>query len=312
MNYAPRKQRGVALVTAVLIVALATILAVDVAFQGYMDQRRSATLFVIDQAFEIGLGAEALAAGVLRDDAKDSKTDYLGESWSTPIQLPIDGGELQGQMEDLQGRFNLNNLLNADGTRNKEALTQFKRLLELLQMEEKWANIIADWIDADTTPDYPGAEDDVYTAQTPAYLAANMPITRTSELLALAEFGLENYQRLEPFVTALPIGAKINICDAPAEVLDSTAKDQTLFTNDPERLERSRKSECFPNQQELDASFGTDSQYMQLKDSLAETSHYFRARIWVTIGTTEFSLYSLIYRGDNGQVRTVLRSFGTP
>ena len=191
MKHTPRQQRGVALITAVLVVALATILAVEVAFQGYMDQRRSATLFVVDQAFEIGLGAEALAAGVLRDDAKDSRTDHPSENWATPIELPIDDGELQGQLQDLQGRFNLNNLLNPDGTKNENAMRQLKRILELLGMEEKWANVIFDWIDADTVPGFPGAEDETYTGQAQPYLAANMPMTRTSELLALSEFGLE-------------------------------------------------------------------------------------------------------------------------
>jgi hypothetical protein len=53
----PRRQRGVALITAVLMVALATMLAVDVSFRGALDQRRSATLFALDQSLEIA-GAE--------------------------------------------------------------------------------------------------------------------------------------------------------------------------------------------------------------------------------------------------------------
>ncbi len=45
---------------------------------------------------------------------------------------------------------------------------------------------MADWIDEDTQPGFPdGAEDSVYTGQGPPHLAANMPITRASELLSL-------------------------------------------------------------------------------------------------------------------------------
>src|SRR4029453_10293581 len=62
------RQRGVALVTAVLIVALATILAVDVGFKAYLDQRRTATTFAIDESFEVALGGEAWAADTLRRD----------------------------------------------------------------------------------------------------------------------------------------------------------------------------------------------------------------------------------------------------
>ncbi len=64
-----RAQRGVALITAVLIVALATILAVNVVYRGMLDQRRAGTLFALDQAFEVALGAEAWAADVLQRDA---------------------------------------------------------------------------------------------------------------------------------------------------------------------------------------------------------------------------------------------------
>ena len=58
---APRRsvQRGVALITAVLMVALATMLAVDVGFRGFLDQRRSGTLLAMDQAMQVALGAEA-------------------------------------------------------------------------------------------------------------------------------------------------------------------------------------------------------------------------------------------------------------
>jgi len=70
-----RRDAGVALITAVLMVALGTILAVEVGFRGFLDQRRSATLFALDQGFEIALGAEAWAADFLKKDAQDSLTE---------------------------------------------------------------------------------------------------------------------------------------------------------------------------------------------------------------------------------------------
>ena len=80
-----RRQRGVALITAVLMVALATMLAVDVSFRGALDQRRSATLFALDQSLEIALGAEAWAADFLKQDLQESQTDHLGETWARPL-----------------------------------------------------------------------------------------------------------------------------------------------------------------------------------------------------------------------------------
>ena len=87
----PVRQRGVALITAVLIVALATILAINVTFRGMVDQRRSANLLAFDQGFEVALGAEAWAADFLKQDAQDSQQDHLGETWAQSMPpLPID------------------------------------------------------------------------------------------------------------------------------------------------------------------------------------------------------------------------------
>ena len=163
-----RRQRGVALITAVLMVALATMLAVDVGFRGFLDQRRTGTLFALDQAYEVALGAEAWAADFLKKDLQDSQTDHLGEIWARPLPpLPIDGGTVEGRLEDMQGRFNINSLVNADGTTNAAAVQRLERIFSVLDVEPAWASAIADWVDADTQPGFPdGAEDSVYTGRT--------------------------------------------------------------------------------------------------------------------------------------------------
>jgi len=317
---APRRQRGIALITAVLIVALATILAVNVGFKGYLDQRRSGTLLALDQGFEVALGAEAWAADILqKDKLGSSKTDDFTEAWATPLPpIPIDGGEVAGQMEDMQGRFNLNSLVKYDNgvlVEDKLAVARFENLLDILGLEKKWAQFTVDWIDADLNPGFPdGAEDNIYTALTPPYRPPNMPITRASELLALAGFGLERFQKLEPFVTALPIGTAINVCTAPPDVLDALlGAQQRQFTQARDNLLETRKSRCFPTLQEFEQSLSqADKQAMGDNKVIAETSSFFRATIWVTIGTTRFTLYSLLYRANGTNlVRPYLRSFGS-
>jgi general secretion pathway protein K len=317
MNHGPqlasrRAQRGVALITAVLMVALATILAVNVAFRGMLDQRRAATIFASDQAFQIALGAEAWAADFLRQDKQETQTDHLGENWARPLPpLPVDGGSVAGRLEDMQGRFNLNNLLFPDGTVNAEAVKQLERILATLDIEPGWATAMADWIDADTNPGFPdGAEDSVYTGQQPPYLAANMPITRASEIMALPEFGAERYAKLKPFVTALPVGTPLNVCTASGVVLDSLSENAREFGLNPDDLANRRKDACFPTLEDLKGSLGA-APFDKLKNSLTESSGFFRATVWVTIGTTDFTLYSLLARGDGGSVRPYLRSFGT-
>ncbi len=308
----PRGQRGVALITAVLIVALATMLAVNVGFRGMLDQRRSATLFALDQGYEIALGAEAWAADFLRKDAQESKTDHLGETWARPLPpLPIEDGIVEGRLEDQQGRFNLNNLVLQDGTTNPDAVKQLERILASLDLETSWATAMADWIDLDAQPGFPdGAEDSVYTGQSPAHLAANMPITRASEMMVLPGFGAERYAKLKPFVTALPVGTKLNVCTAPGIVLDALSDNTREFGVNPKDLADRRKDACFPSLEELRGALG-DEAYDKVKNSLTESSNYFRATVWVTIGTTQFTLYSLLARGGTGTVRPQLRSFGS-
>ncbi len=309
----PSRQRGVALIMAVLIVALATILAVNVTFRGMVDQRRAANLFALDQGFEVALGAEAWAADILRKDAQDSQTDHLGEIWAKSMSaLPIDEGvgTVEGRIEDMQGRFNLNNLVFSDGTTNAKAVEQFERILEMLQIEPAWAVAVADWIDADVQPGFPdGAEDSAYTSLEPPHLAANMPITRASELMVLPEFGADRFRRLQPYITALPVGTKLNVCTAPGIVIDSLSASQRQFSVNPEDLAKRRKDVCFPTLEDLRGTLG-QADYDLIKDTLSESSTYFRATVWVTIGTTQFTLYSLLARGGAGTVRPALRSFG--
>jgi general secretion pathway protein K len=304
-------QRGVALITAVLMVALATMLAVDVAFRGFMDQRRVGTILALDQSFEIALGAEAWAADFLKKDLQDSQTDHLGEIWARPLPpLPIEDGTVEGRLEDLQGRFNINNLVKVDGTTNPEAVKQLERILAVLEIEPAWASAMADWVDADTQPNFPdGAEDSVYTSQDPPHLAANMPVTRVSELMVLPGFGAERYARVRPYLAALPVGTKLNVCTAPGIVLDALSDGSREFGLNPQDLGNRRKDACFPSLDDLRGALG-DATFNELRNSLTESSSYFRATVWVTIGTTQFTLYSLLARGAGG-VRPALRSFGS-
>ena len=309
---APARQRGIALITAVLMVALATMLAVGVVYRGVLDQRRTATMFAMDQAWEIALGAEAWAADFLQRDLQQSQGDNLSETWAQPLPpLPVEGGSVAGRLVDLQGRFNLNNLVFADGTPNPDTIAQFSRILVALEIEPSWASIMADWIDLDTQPGFPdGAEDNVYLGQAPPYLAANMPITRASEIMALPGFGPERWAKLKPYVTALPVGTTLNVCTAPGIVLDSLSEGVIEFGRSADELAKRRSDGCFPSLNDLRGALG-DADYDKLKDSLSESSSYFGATVWVTIGTTDFTLYSLLVRGQGGLVRPQLRSFGT-
>lgn len=308
-----RRQRGVALIAAVLLVALATVLATRIGSRGAVDQRRASAQLVREQAFEIALGAEAWAAEILREDMQRGQTeDSLAETWAMPMPaLPIDGGSVEGGMEDAQGRFNLNNLVNASGQPDLFAIAHLQRLLTALDLEPKWATMLVDWIDPDTVRSIPdGAEDGEYLMAHPAYRAANTYLTSTSELLALPDFGIERFRRLEPYVTALPYGVKLNVCTAPGVVIDTLAPGFREFSADPTQLAKNRQKGCFPTVADLSAAFPADA-WAEAGSRVEQRSSWFRLTTRVTLGGTEVTLYSLLERNGVGGSRATLRTFGT-
>jgi general secretion pathway protein K len=347
----PHKQRGVALIIALILVALATILASKLSFDGFLEQRRTVGVLAAEQALHFGFGAEALAADVLSQDAVSGGgyTTPAG-AWAQPTQpLPItpqndqEGepiGTLQGSLEDMQGRFNLNNLARlvtpaaaaaaggapvATGTaqagaqtlvQDPQPLAQFRRLLRSVGLEEKWAALARDWIDQDnnvTDPD--GAEDSVYTSQTPPYRAGNWPMMSPSELMNLPGFGADRYRKIAPYVTALPrADAKINICTAQPLVLESFAEGLAgEWSGNPAQIALSRKKgPCFPDANAFKAivtGAGGATSATAIAQLTDTTSSYFLLTTRVTLGTTEFTLYSLLWR--QSKITPLVRSFGT-
>jgi general secretion pathway protein K len=325
-----RRQRGVALIIALVLVALATILATKMTFAGFLERRRAIGVMAAEQAMQFGLGAEALAADALAQDAQTSgQQTTLAGPWAQPTPpLPItpaddpEGepiGTMQGQLDDMQGLFNLNNLARvvagaatAQPTQDPQPLEQFQRLLVLVGLEPKWAAIARDWIDPDDIPGTPdGAEDQVYTSQMPPYRTGNWPMMSPTELMNLPGFGADRYRKIAPYVTALPSSTvPINICTAPAVVLESLAENLNgEYT--PEVLASERRNGCFPDLNSFNAIVGPQN-LAAISGRYGQTSQYFRLTTHVTLGTTEFTLYSLLLRGNGGKITPLLRSFGTP
>ncbi len=310
---AKQQQQGIALVTALVLVAIATVVAASIAFASVMASRRASAVFGADQALLAAEGAEAMAAYALKQSASPSGPDSLDQAWAQPYgPYELAPGVIleYAQIEDQQSKFNINNL--ADGGRSDpESMAEFERLLSSLGLEPKWAGILADWIDTDNNPNDPeGAEDSTYLGQTPPYRAANMPVSSISELLALPGFGRNRYNRLAPYISALPPGTPINICTAPGLLLDALS-DKTEYSIDPASLANSRQeSGCFPSLSVFTTSLSKPQQ-TALQTRIGVASQYYRLRTTITIGTARFNLYSLMYVDGGGQIRPIIRTFGT-
>ncbi len=325
----PRQQRGVALLVAILLVAFGTIIAAAMAYDNAMTARRAAATFEFDQALLAAEGAEALAAYALQQTFKENLAyTAAGQPWSQPLP-PSEvspGVTLEASLEDLQGRFNINDLVMTDGNQpNTAAIAAFQRLLTNLNLDPKLAYYIVDWIDKNTEPmDPDGAEDSVYMEMDPPYRTPNLPITSTSELLAMPGVTRAEFDTLAPYIVALPIGVQINTCTAQGVVLDALMGHQQ-FSSNPQEFQQDRAAAggCFPSPADVMTAAGDvqtgvvgngvtppgGNVQQSISGLLTEKSNWFRLTSYVTLGTAEFSVYTLLYWDSAGMARPELRSF---
>ncbi len=305
------RQRGVALITAILITALVSSVALSLAWDNALDMRRTMTLLYRDQAVQVALGAESWIQSILRDDLAETDTDHLGEIWASelpglPVQSDVVQGELFGAMEDLQGRFNINNLIDQNGEVDELSLEQFRRLLIVLELDPRFAGITADWLDANQEAGFPdGAEDAIYTGFVPAYRTPNLPITHATELAALEGMDKQSFDILSPHIVALPGRTSINVNTATAAVLQSL--DENLTASDVESLMSEREDGGFADMQNTFSTLVAP----EILPQLEETTSYFQLRLVVQIATVRIIYFSTLQRGANGQVVPILRSLGT-
>jgi len=213
---------GFALISALVVVALVTSVSVALA----VTQRQGIELTTeMARHDQLRYHADAVllwADGLLRQDLGQSFADSPADIWNTTLAgVPIESGRVSARIEDLQGRFNLNNL-GMDGEPGATAQRRFRRLLQLLFIRTDITDAVADWIDTDGEIRFPnGSEDDYYLSLDKPYRAANQAMVTTDELLMVKDVTRDIYSKLSPFVSALPAGAGINI---------NTASDTVLMT----------------------------------------------------------------------------------
>lgn len=214
-----RGERGVAVVMAMLLAALAATIAATLLWQ----QQR----WVNDYAHRRDqVQAQALAmAGVqwarqIVNENTGGGIVHLGQPWALRLPaLPIENGSISGYIVDAQSRINVNNIAGAPAA-PAPTYAALQRLFTVLSMPPTLLNAIADWVDADDRVSEPGgAEDAWYLSQTPPGLAANAPVRRAGELLAVRGANPGLLARLLPWVGALDAPTTVNVNTAAPEVL---------------------------------------------------------------------------------------------
>ncbi len=255
-------QRGVALITVLVIVALITIIAAQITASLLLQERRSANLVQTDQAYQYALGAESLAAAKLQDALKaDKEKIHAGQPWNQLFTFPIEenAGVLQARLTDMSTCFNVNALMftkkkedrggqNPPGDEDDQNQLEknmttgerlFLHLMEQVVPDAESAPItlmstLRDWIDEDGEAyGSDGAEDYEYMGYEIPYRTGNGPLGALSELRTIKGFDAAVYKKLQPYLCVLPDDKylQINVNSLKpeqAELLAILYKDMTV------------------------------------------------------------------------------------
>ncbi len=313
-----KKQTGVALITAMLVVSLAAILASALVSQLFLDIRRTANIFQSEQAYLYNLKAESFAMFFLLEEEKNPDSQGFDDleyysSTTPPIVSPVPGGKITGRLEDLQGRFNLNNLSPLNSANHAREVKKFRALLTALAINNNLHNelidSLIDWIDDNNPPNSQtlpyGAEYDYYTGLDKPYRPANNLMLNATELRMVKgfnnipeNFNVTIYEILKNHICALPdFNLNININTASVEVL------QTIKNIDKKMAEQIVENERpFKNQKDFVDLINSLSSPPTNHKSIPGTqvnSEYFLLTSISQTGENRVTMYSTIYRPAN-------------
>ena len=307
-------QRGIALLTILVMVALATILAATIAKRQTNTAENTGYLMRQDQSLLYAKSAEAFFSELLIQDSDNGgNIDHLQENWAKPMPaFPVEDGFISGRLLDESGKFNLNNLLKADGSVDDSARRWFEKLLQRVGLPAELSQAVIDWQDADDeTTGAMGAESNYYQGLDPSYLASNTRFHQVEELKLVRGFEGKNYDLIAPYVTALPEATKINMNTAAPLLLASIDPKLDVKTLEQELKAKQAELAYFNSVEDLwklNAFSGIEPQ--NKTDAAAwldNKSNYFTAQIEVVLSERKRQFTSAIMRKDK-QVTVYSRS----
>jgi general secretion pathway protein K len=305
-----KRQRGVAIITALLIVTIATTVSMTISTRLQLDVRRTGNLIAQDQAQFYLLAAEEWSQRILQQDKKDSTYDSLDEDWAVELPpIPVDGGSIQGRLTDLHACLNINSLV-AGNAIDPTVKDRLSLLFSRLGVSGNVIQAIADWIDSDLQTSNPnGAEDGYYLNLDVPYRTANTRMYSVSELRLVKGFeDNKTYDQVKDYLCAFITEGgdiAINVNTASAEVLQSLSADMTESLAG--EIIAQRNEQPFTTLKEF-TSFAGLGTIIKNTDKLTTSSDYFLLRTQAIIGQANKVMYSIIYRDENGITTIISRT----
>lgn len=319
-NRHAQRQRGAAVVTALLMVTLAVVVVSGLLWRQQVQIRSIENQRLVAQAAWIERAALDWSRLILRDDQRRSRQDYLGEPWSVPVAetrlsdflgagVSTDqAGEtsfVSGRILDAQARFNLTNLYiwQAEGTGriaviDQTGLVAFRRLLQTLGLNAALAEPTAQY--------FLRAARGVPTNGQPA----PRPPDSVDDLLAIPGYTPAMIATLEPFAIVLPERTKVNANTADAEVLSAVI--DKLPLDRARELVRQRDRSYFNNTGDITTLLSSIApQASSGGNELDVATHYFLIYGLVRHERARRLKVSLVFRASelgSGNTTTVLWS----
>ena len=332
-----RRQSGVALIMAVVSVAIISIIAVAMSSEQTLLIRRIQNTILVDSAWQYAIGGEQFAALALQKEQVESKKNnedydhsnevHLSEEFAFPLEDV--GGVIAGDMQELQGLFNLTNLENGNGAVSTIGMATFENLISQVgvpqSLRDGLAASVSDWVDADQQELANGAEDSYYQTLEKPYLAANQIFKSVEELRLVRGFNeivpLPNneektvFELLEEHLVVLPTQTALNVNTATETIL--LASFSHLNANQAaELVERAKEDPPFSSASDFTGHSANQPQNGQSIDwndylPVDVRSEYFSVNLTVSLGGIDTPLYSVLRRNlDDGKVHVVRRQRG--
>ena len=318
------KQQGVALITALLVVSLATVLAVSLVNHLYFDIRRTENILRLDQAQLYNSGAvNIVMEGLEMDRNSRNEYDSLDEirEFNESFVYEVEGGFVTAKLTDLQSCFNLNNLSKTN-TELAKYRSQYIALLVALGIDNSQHAILTDslvdWLDNDDITEPQGAEFDYYIGLDKPYRTANNLMNSPSELRLVKGYTEKIIQQIKDEVCVLPeVNTAININTASGLMLESIKDlqghgEQIIKYRDgnPE-IANGNDSIPFEKLEEF-TKYVSDTLKIKKFDAkgLQTYSEYFLLESKAQLGAGDIRLYSVIKRNQDNASTKLIRQTG--
>lgn len=305
-------QCGTAIILAIFIIAIVSTMSTLLLIRSQLGIQNTQAILTLSKFYWYSHGITEWAKVALQNAWNIKKPGQVVDTFPLTTTLQTDDMTIGGEVEDLQSRFNLNNLT------SESYYPDFKRLLRAInpQLKDEQINLITgaltNWLKSDqASSEY----DTYYFKHNPPYRAAHRLMISSSELKLVQGMSIELYQALAPHITALPGTTLVNINTASAPVLMSLSA--AITPDIAKMILEQRRSRPFVSVEDFNKRLkirSQDTDLQSLAGKITVVSSYFLASASGKVANTDYQVFTLLKRNTDEHAAhiTILgQSFGS-